>query len=436
MPSRISARTWGTIAILLLLYTLSFVDRQIITLMIKPVRSGLGMSDIQIALVHGVAFSLFYAIAGIPFGWLVDRWSARMLVFLGVIGWSLSTIACGLAGSFGELFTARLGVGTAEAVLLPASFAIIATMVPRERLAFASSVFMMGSLVGGALAFAVGGAVIHVVSTGPAAELPLFGQLEPWRATFVLVGLPGLFAAFLVWFFPRRPAALRSSAAAGVADETFGRFLSSRGGFLASHLGAFAVLGAASYGSQAWGPARMAADFGWGPLEIGLGFAFIMGVIGTIGSLSVAALVDRLYARGMRDAHHRVHLVTTLIGGPAGAAAFLVNDPWVMLGLLGLCYGTLMSFGGTATGALQLVAPHSLRGRVASLYGVALAVGGAGLGPLLIAFISSTMLGQENVNGLAIAVAIGLCTAISVPLMVLARPRFVAAQDTLARAQG
>ena len=428
---RIAPQVWGVIVILLMLYTLSFIDRQIITLMVKPVRDGLGIDDVQIALVHGVAFSLFYAIAGVPFGWLVDRHSARLLVFLGVLGWSLSTIACGFAADFGELFVARLGVGVAEAVLVPAAFGIIAGAVPKGRLSVASSVFMMGSLFGGALAFAVGGAVVNAVSTEPSVILPLFGPLAPWRAAFVLVGLPGLAAAFLVWLIPARRKTSISATASDATAGSFGHFLVTRWPFLASHLASFATLGAAAYGSQAWGPAHMAADFHWSPLAIGLGFAAVMGVAGSLGSVVAAAGVDRLYRRGVRDAHHRVHVVTTLIGGPLGIAAFLVNDPWAMLILLGLSYSTLISFAGTATGALQLIAPPGLRGRVASLYSVALAVGGAGLGPLLIAFVSSSLLGREHVDGLAVAISIALCSAIAVPLLLVARRHFVAAQDLL-----
>jgi MFS family permease len=430
--SRIAPHVWGTIAILLALYTLSFIDRQIITLMVKPVREGLAIDDVQIALVHGVAFSLFYAIAGVPFGWLVDRHSARLLVFLGVLGWSFSTIACGFAANFWDLFIARLGVGVAEAVLVPAAFSIIAAAVPKGRLSLASSIFMMGSLFGGALAFAVGGAVISAVSKGPMVTLPLFGQLAPWRAAFVLVGLPGLVAAFLAWLFPRRHRIRPRPSQSNEKEAAFGTFLTTRWVFLASHLTGFAILGAAAYGSQAWGPAHMAADFKWSPLAIGLGFAAVMGIAGSLGNVVAAVVVDRFYSRGMRDAHHRVHLVTTLIGCPLGIAAFLVDDPWAMLALLALSYSTLISFAGTATGALQLVAPPNLRGRVASLYSVALAIGGAGLGPLLIAFVSSSVLGHKNVDGSAVAISLGLCAIVALPMIEIARRRFVAAQDLVA----
>lgn len=430
---RIPARAWLTMVALLALYILSFVDRQIIALMVDPIRQSLQISNIQIALVHGVAFSLFYAAAGLPFGWAVDNGSPRWIIFGGVLGWSISTIFCGFAESFGWLFLGRLAVGIGEAALVPAAFSIITAIFPRERLALAASIFMIGSLIGGGAAFAIGGTVVTLVSSSAAFHLPIIGEVEPWRAVFILVGLPGLPLCLLALLMPGRAASRQQrdvdAAAAPKGDPSFFAYIGENWRFFACHLGAFAMLGCAAYGGQGWGPTHVARDFGWSPAQVGLAFAVIIGGFGTAGTFISAAIVDRWHRKGVRDAHDRYHLWTTLVVAPVAVGAFLVASAPLFVAMMAITYLTYFGFGGTATAAMQLVAPRSLRGRIASLYGISLALGGSALGPLLVAFISERVLHDQRDVGTAIAIAIALCTVVAATLLSLARRQFVLAQD-------
>src|SRR3546814_2979831 len=145
----------------------SYLDRHIISLMVDPIRQDLNISDFQIGILQGVAFSLFYAVFGLPMGWLVDRYQRRWVVYWGVTSWSLATAACGLSSNYWHLLIARFGVGIGEATLSPAAYSMIADIFPRHRLDFAMSVFGIGTALGGALALAVGGIMIDWLDSAP-----------------------------------------------------------------------------------------------------------------------------------------------------------------------------------------------------------------------------------------------------------------------------
>lgn len=142
---------WYVVFVCTAAYVLSFVDRQILSLLIGPIKADLGISDTAFALLHGFAFSLFYATLGIPVAGLSDRTSRPVVISAGIAVWSLATAACGLAASFAGLFAARIMVGAGEAALSPASYALINDLFPRERLGRAIGVYSLGSFFGAGL---------------------------------------------------------------------------------------------------------------------------------------------------------------------------------------------------------------------------------------------------------------------------------------------
>jgi MFS family permease len=123
-------RRWWTLAILTGLYSLSFLDRQVMSLLVNAIRADLRITDFQIGLLQGPAFALFYVSFGLLFGWIVDRLSRRPVIFVGVAIWSLAAMACGLARNFAQLFGARLGLGAGEAALTPAAYSILSDSFP------------------------------------------------------------------------------------------------------------------------------------------------------------------------------------------------------------------------------------------------------------------------------------------------------------------
>jgi MFS family permease len=423
-PARVSGRAWWTLGVLLFLCILSLMDRAILSLVVQPVKVDFGLSDVQMGLLQGVAFALLYSTATIPAGMAVDRWSPRVVAFLGVGAWSLSTMMCGLAHSFGALFVGRLGVGMGEATLQPAAFALMGRLFPRHRLGLASGIYMIGTLMGGGVALIFGGLVVEAISRSHTLILPVFGVLKPWQAAFILLGAPGLVLSLLAFTLSSPP---RTRAAPVAASREVWPFLRRHGLMVGCHLLAFSLLGTCAYASSAWAPAYFARAFGWSVGRSGPMLGIVLAVVAVAGTLLCGAVADRLYAGGLKDAHVRVHVWLTLAGLPFGVAAYLVDNPYLCLVLLALAYLTLFSFGGTATAVLQLIAPQHLRGRLASGYAMVMGLVGGGLGPLIAALFGEHLFGGDAGIGRGVALTIAIFTPVALMLLVLNLARYRAA---------
>ncbi len=171
------ARTrWTAVAVLLLLYGLAFLDRQVVSLMVGPIKHDLAISDVQIGLLQGVSFAVLYAAFGVPLGLAADRLSRRWVIFCGVFTWAVATTLSGLAHNFGQLLVARVFVGMGEGALAPAGYSIIADMFPKAKLTSALSVYSVGALIGAGASLALGGVVLQHATGG--GMVPILGHLS------------------------------------------------------------------------------------------------------------------------------------------------------------------------------------------------------------------------------------------------------------------
>jgi MFS family permease len=197
-PTRVGAYAWYALFVLVLVYVVNFVDRQIVSILAQDIKADLKVDDAQIGFLYGTAFAVFYALFGIPLGRLADSWYRGRLIAIGLGLWSSMTILSGLAGSFGMLAAARIGVGIGEASASPAAYSMISDRFPREKRATALSVYSSGLYIGGALSLPIGGFVLSAWNRawphGLGAPLGLVG----WQAAFFAVGLPGLLLALWV----------------------------------------------------------------------------------------------------------------------------------------------------------------------------------------------------------------------------------------------
>lgn len=189
---------WYVVCVLTVAYLLSFLDRQILALLVGPIRQDLDISDTQVSLLGNLAFGIFYTLLGLPLGRAADRFSRRGIIAAGVATWCLMTAACGLARNFVQLFLARVGVGVGEAALNPAALSMISDYFPRRTRGRALTFYNMGVSLGVGVALIFGGQVIAWVAAAPPVELPGIGVLRAWQTVFILVGLPGLLIALLM----------------------------------------------------------------------------------------------------------------------------------------------------------------------------------------------------------------------------------------------
>src|SRR5271154_1457585 len=213
-PSSFSA--WYSVAVLMLMYIFSFIDRTTISLLVEPMKRDLHISDTQIGMLQGLAFALLYPFLGLPIARLSDRHSRRAIIAGGVFVWSIMATLCGLARSAVQLFMARVGVGVGEAALSPAAYSIITDSFPRSKLGGAFGVYNIGIPIGAGTALLLGGIVVGAVShAGANYTLPLFGPVHAWQIVFIVTGAPGVVLPLLLLTFrePARRGLLRTKSA-------------------------------------------------------------------------------------------------------------------------------------------------------------------------------------------------------------------------------
>src|SRR5687768_11115952 len=193
---RIGTYAWYALFVLVLVYIINFIDRQIISILAEDIKRDLQLKDAQIGFLYGTAFAVFYALFGIPLGRLADSWYRGRLMAIGLALWSSMTALSGFANSFGMLAAARIGVGIGEASASPAAYSMISDYFPKERRATALAIYSSGLYLGGGLSLFIGGAIVQGWNASYPGGGPL--GLVGWQAAFLAVGLPGLLLALWV----------------------------------------------------------------------------------------------------------------------------------------------------------------------------------------------------------------------------------------------
>ena len=245
---------WYAVGLLTVAYTFSYIDRQILSLMVGPIRADLGISDTQFSLLQGLAFAVLYTAMGVPIAWLADRGNRRNLIATGVAVWSLATALCGLTRTFPALFLARVGVGVGEAALSPAAYSMLTDMFPRERLGRAFGIYASGVFIGIGLSFVLGAELLAFFEQRDGLSLPLLGTLRPWQSVFVTIGFPGLILSLLVLTL-REPA--RSSRHRDLGQASFARALQHFGRHwevFVFHFAGFAMMTLLFNAIMSWAP--------------------------------------------------------------------------------------------------------------------------------------------------------------------------------------
>ena len=411
-----TAYAWYVVVVLLIAQGFSFLDRMIMGLLVGPIRASFDISDTQYSLLAGFAFSLFYAVMGIPLARIADAGNRRNLIAAGIAVWSAMTALCGLAKGFWGLFLARVGVGVGEAALGPAAYSILADYFPKSSLARALSVYMLGVTFGSGAAYMLGGAVVGYVQGMEAIQLPVFGAMEGWQLTFLIVGLPGLLVSLLVIATVREPMrqGIGENPDAFPIREVIAYVWARRGGYGALIL-SVAIFVMVVYALNLWGPTYFIRTFGYDPATAGLRFGIVMIVFGSAGLLLAGTAADRLLARGVRDAYARVILLSMVALTPFGVALGFVENDVLALFTIGIAIFFSAFQGGLTAGSIQLMTPNRMRGQVSAVYFLMSNLIGLGLGPTVVAVCTDYVFA----NDAAIGQSIALVTAVLCPVSAL-----------------
>lgn len=417
---------WGTVIALLVAYVLSFADRQIMSLLVGPVKRDLGLSDTQFSLLSGLAFALFFTVMGLPLGRLADRASRRVIVAGGILAGGLSGILAAVSGSFAQLFGARAVAGTADAALSPSAFSIIADLFPPAKRGRAFSVYSLGIYLGIGVAFAVGGALVGALGDRAYLTVPLLGDIRAWQAVFLAIALPSVVLApfFLLLPEPVRRGVERPADALRVAETA--RYVWVRRGLFGPYFLGFGIIVLANFATLAWTPEYFIRTFGTAPAVIGSTMGAMMAGAGAIGVLAGGWFNDWLQARGRRDAV-LVTGVVTCIGFMSASILFplMPTEPLALMFLAPVFFfGAFAS--GAAPAALGAVTPNEMRGQVSALYLLSINFLGIGIGPTVPALFTDYLFQDEAKLGLSLILTAAVTGLPAAWLLWRARPRYLA----------
>lgn len=400
---RVNLRTHMSLALLALVYVFSYIDRQVVAVLIEPIKSEFGASDTQIGLLTGLAFGLLYAILGVPVGKLADRKNRRTIVAVACGLWSLATMACGFAGQFWQLLLARMSVAVGEAGGMAPSISIVSDLYPPQQRSFMISLFMMGPHLGALVGLALGGWI---------------AQHYGWRATFIWFGGPGLVLAALVFLLvrePRRGGFESAAATAHMQQQPFESMWMQVRRLLA--ITAFRRLafacgfaGLAGYGYGIWTPSFLVRTHGMSIAEAGLLFGVASGVGAVAGAVFSGSLCDRMVARDVRW-QLGLPMLGVIVCIPCAIAFFLwpTTGIW-MVGSLkvphALTFAFLFAFFASWWPSLSYSAiSHMVRSNersvAAALLNFFVTLFGVGAGPLVTGMVSdllTPMLGAQSLR--------------------------------------
>ncbi len=410
------------LGVLTFAYLVAYIDRQILTLLIEPIRHDLNISDTQVSLLGGFAFALFYTIMGVPIAWLADQRSRRAIIAVGVAIWSVMTAFCGLAQNFVQLFLARVGVGIGEASLTPSAYSLLADYFPPRRLGRAMGVYMAGGAFGAGLALVVGGAVIALVAELQQIALPVVGVVQPWQFAFICAALPGILVVLLMTTVKepfRRGRRSLQGEEQGKKDTVSPRaafsFVAERWRIYVPLLAGFATLALAKNAVLMWTPTLFIRTYGWSASSIGYAFGVVLFIFGPLGAVGGGWIADKLRERGYADAPVRVIVVTGFLTAPVTALMPLMPTAAASLVLLAILTSLLFTFGAVVPAAFQLVTPNRLRAQVAAFSIFIVNILGMGLGPMVVALITDYGFGDD----MALRYSMSIVGAVFAPLAAL-----------------
>lgn len=385
---------WYAVAVLTLANMSGFIDRQILSYLVVPMKRDLGVTDTQMSLLMGFGFVVFYSVLGIPIGRLIDRGSRRVITSIGIALWSLMTTLTGLARSFPALMAARIGVGVGEATLGPASVSIIADMFPRRLLGTAMSVYTTGTFLGSGVGYMLGAVMVDKVDALGSITLPLIGSMHAWQTVFFLVGIPGFLIALLALTM-REPARQKNDASSDLPFREVLAYMRGHSRTVFALTFGFACSAAVNYGIGAWMGSFFMRTHHWTGPQAGEWQGINTIVFGPIGTLLGGKLSDVLRKRGHADAPLLVGMIAAFcMILTAGVYPAVNSETLAKLLIIPVNIFAAMPWGAAAV-AMAEVMPARMRGQGAAIYQLVVNLMAGIFGPTSVAVLTDYVFRNE-----------------------------------------
>ncbi len=411
---------WGVAICLSLGYALSFLDRELLSMVITPVKESFDLTDFQVSLLLGPAFAIFYTVMGIPLGWAADRFNRTKLIAVGIALWSAMTAFCGLSANFAQIFIARIGVGVGEAALTPSAVSLLSDYFPKSKLPMALSIYSIGLFIGAGMA-GIGGGIVLGLLKGVTWTLPFFGTLEYWQIVFLLAATPGILLAIIIIFLREPKRKEMAVDAAGVVqlasfNLAYSYMWERKKMFLCLFIGGsmVAIIQYQAY----WYPEHFMRSWDWTPAQAGpaVGLPTIFG--GIAGLLLGGYYMSHQSKIGNKDVALKLAFCSAIgIGIPAVIMPLLSDATLAIAGVTMVKFFVAMPLIAGTT-AIRMAVPNQMRGQFTAMYFVAVGLVGATLGPVMPGFINTYIFGEEMQSlGYALSISAALTLPFSTILL-------------------
>ena len=430
---------WFVVFILCVTSIFAYLDRQIINLLVEPIKNSLDINDTQIGILTGFSFALLYVVAAIPIAWAADFGNRVRVITVGIFCWALATFLCGFATTFLMMFLARTLVGLGEATLAPSGYSLMGDYFQKEKVGLAVSCLTGAGFLGGGLAYIIGGQIVGTLNQVDSYTLPLIGTVEPWQLAFMIVAIPGLLLVGAMQFVKEPPR--QSEVAADYiklkARQSFSalfKYVRENARLFAGLFFGLAIMASATFSIMNWMPEYMSRSFGWSPQKFGTVFGTIILIGSPAGVFCGGLIASAWMKRGGVQANVLVPIIAALCAAfCAYAFTHASTEQHAIIFGIPAVFFSAMPFGcGTAT--LPLVTPNRLRAQVVAIYLLCANLLGLTLGPTSVGAITDYVFKDERRLGDALGiVAPGLYLIGGIILMLAFKPygKIMIDQDAL-----
>ena len=425
--------SYSAVAILTLAQIFAFIDRQIPSMLVEPIKQDFNLTDSQIALLGGAAFSIFYAIMALPIGYAVDRYQRTKVLGTGIFLWSLMTALAGLANSFGKLFGARIGVAVGEAVMAPTSVSLVSDSFPENKQGKPMGIITAGVYIGIGITLLGGGILIDYLTSIGGITLPLIGYLKPWQATFMIVGIPGLVLAIAA-FYLKEPQRVEEQIDTQLKDrKNVFLHLKEHRKTLIPMFGGLIFMALIFYSFSFWAPTMMIRTFDISLTEVGFVLGMITIISSITGTIVAGSAVDYLRNKNYSDAPVRAAMIAVILALPPIISLSFVQSElgaWICIALYLLF---ISSFAPLGLLAISGVSTGNVKGQTAAIHAFLMMAFGLSLGPQLTAFFTDFVFVDPNLLINSVSLTGLIVLPISALLFKLSLSRYRESSESLSR---
>jgi MFS family permease len=418
------ADRWAMVALLSVAAVVAYMDRLVLSVLFVPLARDLHLSDTQVSVLQGGSFAIIYALAGVPLGLIADRLKRRNIIIASIAVWCGATIASGFATTFAQLMLARFCTGIGEAALFPAATSMIGDGVGLRRRGLALGLFVMGQMLGGGAAVAVGGVLLDLAQAHAFDAIPILGGMPPWGMVLVIVGLPGVLLLLGLSFLSeptRRERAIERTTGHTVGLRVVFAELAGRRKVVLPLYLVLACAAISDFSIGSWTPTLLARNFGWSGTQIALWFGGCLILSGVVAALVAGLISD--WARSRRGRNGVLHVaLAAAIAALACTSFALMPTPRLLIGVLFFQSIASSICSLICVIAIQVSLPNELRGLGSGLLSLGNMLLGLGCGPTLVALATDHLYHSPTAVGFSIVTVIAPAFVACVLLLLSAVP--------------